>query len=127
MKLRSLIARDNVRAEAEYGNDATDLDDWQESANPWTVTLRRKRRQLTVNYWTGTAITEDPDAETVLGSLLSDASSADQSFEDWAGDYGYDTDSRKAYATYEAVQSQTEDLQHFLGEDFAEYLRSELP
>ena len=43
-----------------------------------------------------------PAAAAVLYCLLSDAGAADQSFADWAGDFGYDTDSCKALATYEA-------------------------
>lgn len=43
-----------------------------------------------------------PTAASVLYCLLSDAAAIDQSFDDWAGDFGYDTDSRKALATYEA-------------------------
>lgn len=43
-----------------------------------------------------------PTAAAVLYCLLSDASATDQCFADWASEYGYDTDSRKAFAIYEA-------------------------
>jgi hypothetical protein len=44
-----------------------------------------------------------PDICDVVACLVSDASAIDcRSFEDWAGDLGYDTDSRKAEATYRA-------------------------
>jgi len=45
-----------------------------------------------------------PDLPTVLSSLISDGQPDfdSQSFEDWAGDYGYDTDSRSAEAAYNA-------------------------
>lgn len=43
-----------------------------------------------------------PTAASVLACLLSDASATDQCFADWAADFGYDVDSRKALATYEA-------------------------
>ena len=43
-----------------------------------------------------------PTAGSVLYSLLLDASGADENFYDWCDNYGYDTDSRKALATYEA-------------------------
>lgn len=43
-----------------------------------------------------------PTAAAVLYCLLSDMEAIDQSFTDWASDFGYDTDSRKALATYEA-------------------------
>lgn len=42
-----------------------------------------------------------PDAADVLHSLLLDGSAIDAGgFEDWASDYGYDTDSRKAETMY---------------------------
>jgi hypothetical protein len=44
-----------------------------------------------------------PDICDVVACLVSDASAIDcRSFEDWASDLGYDTDSRKAEATYRA-------------------------
>lgn len=43
-----------------------------------------------------------PTAATVLYCLLYDASAVDQRFADWANEMGYDTDSRKALAIYEA-------------------------
>lgn len=42
-----------------------------------------------------------PKVADVLYCLLSDAQGADQPFEDWASDYGFDSDSRKALAIYE--------------------------
>jgi hypothetical protein len=45
----------------------------------------------------------DPAPVNVFSSLLLDASVLDASgFEEWASDYGYDTDSRKAEGTYRA-------------------------
>lgn len=50
-----------------------------------------------------TAPVPAPLLRDVMRSLLSDAGAIDHgSFESWAGDYGYDTDSRKAEQTYRA-------------------------
>lgn len=47
-----------------------------------------------------------PTLEAVLYSLVSDADAYSQTFEEWAGNCGYDTDSRKAHAAYtQASQS----------------------
>ncbi|WVS24601.1 hypothetical protein PSPHG_CDS_0120 [Pseudomonas phage Psxphi15] len=43
-----------------------------------------------------------PQAASVLYSILSEAQGAEQNFLDWCGDFGYDTDSMKAHATYTA-------------------------
>jgi len=58
-----------------------------------------------------------PTVDTVLDCLASDASGADETFEYWCGNFGYDTDSRRAEKTYKAVQRQTAKLRAFLGED----------
>lgn len=51
-----------------------------------------------------------PHAADVLHSLILDSSAAEQTFADWCADFGYDTDSRKALATYEASQQNTDKL-----------------
>jgi hypothetical protein len=44
----------------------------------------------------------DPPMADVVHCLISDGNACLQDFEDWASDLGYDTDSRKAYATWVA-------------------------
>lgn len=58
-----------------------------------------------------------PTLEEVLDCLASDAAGYENAplFEDWAGEYGYDTDSRKAEKTFRTVQEQAARLKKFLG------------
>ena len=65
-----------------------------------------------------------PALRDVLNCLADDASSYEncRGFEDWAGDYGYDTDSRKAKATYDAIEKQSADLRRALGLDLYRHL-----
>jgi hypothetical protein len=58
-----------------------------------------------------------PDAGTVLDCLAADAAGHDNadSFEDWAAEYGYETDSRKAERTYNLTGTQAGKLRRFLG------------
>lgn len=51
-----------------------------------------------------------PHPADVLYSIIMDSSAVGQSFESWCGDMGMDTDSRKAYATYEACQQNADKL-----------------
>jgi hypothetical protein len=51
-----------------------------------------------------------PQAADVLYSLLLDSSAVGQSFESWASDFGHDTDSRAAEATYRACQQNADKL-----------------
>ena len=56
-----------------------------------------------------------PHAADVLHSIVLDHSAADQSFEDWAADYGYNADSRSAEATYYACVKQSRKARAFFG------------
>lgn len=63
-------------------------------------------------YQVGSGLTHDkagrevaPDALGIMHSFWIDASGADEPFDDWCLDLGYDTDSRKALETYLACQT----------------------
>lgn len=74
---------------------------------------------LTVYFSQGSAHKKPPTLADVLDCLASDASGVDnaRSFEDWASEYGYDTDSRKAERTYHICEKQAQDLKALLGQD----------
>lgn len=57
-----------------------------------------------------------PELRDVLYCLVSDASALDaRSFEDWASEYGYDADSRKAEQTYRDCLQIGRDLEALIG------------
>ena len=60
-----------------------------------------------------------PTVADVLDCLAMDASSYDNSrdFEDWASDFGMDTDSRKAERIYRVSGEQAKQLRHLLGDE----------
>lgn len=115
--LKTFARTNNLRADVKYGADEKAHARMGRDMTPWTVTLKMKGRQMTVPYFTGSAITSDPTAVDVLDCLLSDATGYDNArgFEDWASEYGYDTDSRKAEDTYKVVEAQSKKLRTFLG------------
>lgn len=113
--LKGLIRSDNVRAESEMVDENPNMAAYMPAGSyHYRVTLKRKGRQLTVPFSMGPALDHEPTAEEVLACMLSDASSADRSFEEWCRDYGFDEDSRKAERTYQAIQRQTKQLRQFL-------------
>lgn len=61
-----------------------------------------------------------PEAVDIFGSLLSDADGDLSSFEEWCGNLGYDTDSRKALAAFESCQKTAAALRAMLGDRFDE-------
>ncbi len=65
-----------------------------------------------------------PDTKDVLYNLMMDSSVLDySSFEQWASDSGYDTDSRKVEMIYNACLSIALKLRNGIGEDGLERLR----
>lgn len=66
-----------------------------------------------------------PELRDVMCCLLMDASVLDySSFEDWANEYGYDTDSRKAETTYRQCIETALKLRNALGDLRLEQLRN---
>jgi hypothetical protein len=67
----------------------------------------------------GPALIGTPKLADVLDCLASDAAGFEnaQSFEDWAAEYGYDTDSRKAEKVYRTVERQAKQLRRVLGDE----------
>jgi len=73
------------------------------------------RKHMRVVFSQGPAIL--PDDVDVFSALLLDSDALDAGgFEDWAADYGYDTDSRAAEATYQACLETALKLRASLGE-----------
>lgn len=113
--LKGLIEEKNVTAEANYSDR---YNEEFPNSTSWDVTLHYQRRQMTVPFYTGSAITENPTAYDVLYCLISDADVENYDFEEWAENLGYDTDSRKAEKTYNQCVAQTKKLHKFLGDDY---------
>ena len=64
-----------------------------------------------IDWRQGTGITDDPEPAEVLASAARDyADARGLTFEDWAGNLGYDTDSRKAEKIYDACLEMGEKL-----------------
>jgi hypothetical protein len=57
----------------------------------------------------------EPTTADVLSALLSDASGASETFEEWCSSYGMSDDSMKAMETYRACQKTFTAMQRFLG------------
>jgi hypothetical protein len=82
---------------------------------------------MSFDYWHGSAIAHTPQdrpAET-LDSILSDAQAGEESFEDFCGNFGYDTDSRKAERLYRACQRTNKAVRRVFGDDFERFIAAE--
>lgn len=107
-----------------------DLGDWSADATHWRVNIKRGNEVMTVNYSMGSAYAGEPQESDIFNSLLLDTSNVEgETFEDWAGNFGYDTDSRKAEKSFNACKEELVSLQRLfskselndLREIFADY------
>lgn len=119
------IDADNVRLTFKY-MDYVNEPTWPHHL--YKVTLYRKGRQWTLSFKMGSGLTDDPDVETVLYSVLSDTLGYVNcsGFLDWADEYGYnvqDPDIRsEARKTYNAVKAQSARAEQFFQNDFNRYV-----
>jgi hypothetical protein len=111
----------------EYGITAdverADTNPHMDSDTPmvhYLVTLHRGNQSMPIPFSVGMGWTHAPEAADVLDTLALDASGYDNagSFEEWADEYGYDADSRRAFASYGIIGKQTDDLRRFMGSDY---------
>lgn len=89
-----------------------------ENMDHWQVKLKRGRDTMTLYFSKGYGHSgQAPTVEEVLDCLASDAAGFDnaRNFEEWASEYGYDTDSRKAEKIYNTIKAQREQLENLLG------------
>lgn len=111
------------KAEGDWGGEQREwvdsLHDWHTwTATAWSVTLTVGEKEHRTTFSMGSAHRKPPAAVDVLESLFMDANCGASTFEDFAGDFGYDLDSRKAYATWEACRSTSLALHELYGRQF---------
>lgn len=123
MTIEQFIAKHGVTAKIKPTtiNPFVANDEWAQSASHWSVWLHSGRERMHTYYSMGSAHTEPPKLADVLDSLASDAASfpldwgTEEAFAEWCSDYGYDTDSRKAYNTFRVIAAQTERMKRVFG------------
>ena len=115
--LAEFIERNKITLQATETDRNPHMAD-SENMDHWRVTLTCNRRTFTLYFSKGRGHHgAEPTADEVLDCLASDASGVDNArgFEDWASEYGYDTDSRKAEKIYKQCGKQAEKLKNLLG------------
>ena len=120
--LEKLIESKGITMTCKYG--APDNDSFKDS-DGWTCILHNSKKQMTVNFYMGRGHHgKEPRVADVLNSLLLDSSALDMDFEDFCGNFGYNTDSRKAEKIYKDCLKSGRKLQSFLGDDFEEFIEN---
>ncbi len=118
MTIQAFINQYRVKFIAEKTDNNPNMSDMPAGSAHWKCIIRRVGgRRMTVYFSQGPAICKEPTAADVLDCLASDASGYDgRDFEEWASEYGYDIDSRRAEKTWNAIGKQVDDLKRVLGE-----------
>ena len=116
MTIKSFIERHQITMTSERAGSNPSNPEWKD-ANHWRCILALGKRRMVVHFSKGYGHKgAEPTAAEVLDCLALDASGVQgMSFGDWAAEYGYDTDSRKAERLYRATRKQGGQLAHFLG------------
>ncbi len=99
-----------------------------ENMDHWRCAFKMGRRSMTVYFSMGAGLDgREPVADEVLACLVSDARSVDycRGFEDWCGDFGYSSDSRKAEQTFKACERSGKRLKRFLAGEYDALLQCE--
>lgn len=86
--------------------------------------IQQYRRGFTLYFSQGSGHTAEPTLADVLSCIADDAAGYENagSFEDWAAELGFDTDSRKAEKIYRTTKRQSEQLKRVIGADNYAYL-----
>lgn len=128
--IAQFIKANRIGLMAEWADGNPNMTDDSRSMDHWKVVLIRRipgrtGRQMTTFFSKGRGHGgAKPTADEVLDCFASDAASIEnaQGFEDWASEFGYDPDSRKAERAFKACEHQAKRLHNFLGDDLYDQL-----
>lgn len=131
MTLQEFIAETGIVITSEW-TDRNPHMDGSDGMDNYHVKLRAKRLgNATMRLYFSKGYGHKgaaPTIDEVLDCLASDASGIENSpsFNDWASDYGYDVDSRRAEKTFKTCERQADRLKRFLGESYFSQLLWEI-
>lgn len=115
---RRVAKRPDGLMDADYSKDGLPVTRAKDQMRHFHCRIGVVSRSFSLYFSQGSAHTQEPTLADVLDCLASDASGYDGcAFGDWASEYGYDTDSRKAEKIFRAIKRQAEQLKRTLGEE----------
>jgi len=92
---------------------------WLAKANHWNCTISYKGRSMELQYHMMSAIKRAPNITEVLFNLAGEAvNCTNVTFEEWAEEYDYDSDSRKTEAMFDVIVERSKELETLLGDDY---------
>lgn len=119
--VKMLVNRYGIKSESKLVGSNPNMNDMPEGSNHYKVTLRGFGRRMTISYSMGPALTGEPEAVDVLDCLISDSDCIEGGFDEFCGNCGYNSDSRKAEKIYRACVATSKKLHRFLGDKFNQF------
>jgi hypothetical protein len=111
MKITENLNDEKVTITATYkGDKSWDADSTVQNCNNHRVTVSRRGKRVSFEFW-GSIV--EPEIKTrnqlrfAVACFLFDAAAGRLSFEDFCSDYGYNEDSRKAFAKWKECKNAT--------------------
>jgi hypothetical protein len=135
--LKELSRNVKIRLNGGAKLPITKQEEWQRerfyNGRSYNVTLFYQGRRMTFDFWdslagSGTDFDSPEASYEMLDNLLSGTVGEEygaRNFEEFADEFGYDKDSRKAEAIFKACMKQTKKLEHLLGEDMKKFVFSD--
>jgi hypothetical protein len=98
-------------------------DYWNDGTYRWVFPCSLKRGRNRYSFKFGQSIAEGSNNPTMYDVLACLTKYDPGTFEDFCGEFGYDTDSRKAYKTYKAVKREWENVAILFNDEQLDMLR----
>lgn len=113
---------ENVVIESEYIGDAAWRPFSTHRSDKWEASLYRGEAKIFVEFYLGEGHNgREPELKEVVYALLNDSYAGSLIFDDFCSEFGYDTDSRRAFATWEDCERHARKLRVlFSPEEIAE-------
>ena len=113
--------KNKISIRSEWAERNPNMD--ESNMDHWRFTLQTRSKRMSGYFSKGYGHSgKKPNVYEVLSCLASDSAGTSQSFDDWASELGYDTDSRSAEKAYKACRKISEKLIRFLGDDIYQEL-----
>ena len=100
---QDFLTKTGVKCSIKYKEYGKHFDDDKEKRNIYRVTLRKGKNSYSFNFGDSIARTQRGAKPNEYDVLVCLTKYEPGTFENFCGDFGYDTDSRRAEKTYKAV------------------------
>lgn len=117
---------DSIELESEYIGNAAWRPFSSHRSDKWEASLYRGEAKISVDFYLGEGHEgREPEIKEVIYALLNDSYAGSLSFHGFCREFGYNTDSMRAFATWEGCKVSAEKLGKLFSPDEIEQLEVE--